>query len=381
MTRRITIFDTTLRDGEQSPGIALTPPQKAEVGLQLERLGVDVIEAGFAAASPGDFEGVRAVAEAVESATVASLTRTRADDVEAAAEALAPARRSRIHVFIATSPVHMERKLGLEPREVVEQAREAVALASRYVDEVEFSAEDATRSDPAFVAEVCGVAVRAGATTINLPDTVGYTFPDEYAAFLNEVRSRCPELEHVTLSVHCHNDLGLAVANSLSGVVRAGAGQVECTVNGIGERAGNAALEEIVMAMRVRESSFDVVTGVDVGEIGPASRLVSRLTGYPVQPNKAVVGANAFAHEAGIHQDGLLKDTRTYQIFDPEDVGQAMTLPLGKHSGRHAFAAACKAAGVTLAGSELDDAFRRFKRLADTGRAVELHEVFEGVTA
>ena len=280
MTRRITIFDTTLRDGEQSPGIALTPPQKAEVGLQLERLGVDVIEAGFAAASPGDFEGVRAVADAVESATVASLTRTRAEDVEAAAEALAPARRSRIHVFIATSPVHMERKLGLEPREVVEQAREAVALASRSADEVEFSAEDATRSDPAFVAEVCGVAVRAGATTVNLPDTVGYTFPDEYAAFLNEVRARCPELEHVTLSVHCHNDLGLAVANSLAGVVRAGAGQVECTVNGIGERAGNAALEEIVMAMRVRESSFDVVTGVDVGEIGPASRLVSRLTGY-----------------------------------------------------------------------------------------------------
>jgi 2-isopropylmalate synthase len=377
VTRRITIFDTTLRDGEQSPGIALTPPQKAEVGLQLERLGVDVIEAGFAAASPGDFEGVRAVAEAVEGATVASLTRTRAEDVEAAAEALAPARRSRIHVFIATSPVHMERKLGLEPREVVEQAREAVALASRSVDEVEFSAEDATRSDPAFVAEVCGVAVRAGATTINLPDTVGYTFPDEYAAFLNEVRARCPELEHVTLSVHCHNDLGLAVANSLAGVVRAGAGQVECTVNGIGERAGNAALEEIVMAMRVRESSFDVVTGVDVGEIGPASRLVSRLTGYPVQPNKAVVGANAFAHEAGIHQDGMLKDKTTYQIIDPEELGLQMTLPLGKHSGRHAFAIAAAEAGFHLDRDMLDQAFRRFKRLADSGRGVTLHEVLD----
>ena len=374
MPRRITIFDTTLRDGEQSPGIALTPPQKAEIARQLERLGADVIEAGFAAASPGDFEGVQAVAHVAEKATVASLARTGAADVEAAAEALSEARRSRIHIFIATSPVHMERKLRLEPDEVVEQAREAVSLAAGRVDEVEFSCEDATRSDPAFVAEICGVAVRAGATTINLPDTVGYTLPHEYLEFLREVRERCPELEHVTLSVHCHNDLGLAVANTLAGI-RAGAGQVEVTVNGIGERAGNAAFEEVVMALRVRESSFDAWVDVDTREIGPASRLVSAMTGYPVQPNKAVVGANAFAHEAGIHQDGMLKDATTYQIMDPEELGLAMTLPLGKHSGRHAFARAAAEAGFHLGRSELDAAFRRFKQLADSGRPVALHDV------
>ena len=378
--RKIRVFDTTLRDGEQAPGIALRPHEKAELALQLERLGVDVIEAGFAGASPGDFEGVRAVAAAVEAPTVASLARTRREDVDAAAEAVGGARRSRVHIFIATSALHMERKLGLEPQQVVEQARDAVAYAATLVDEVEFSCEDATRSDPAFVARVCRVAIRAGATTINLPDTVGYALPFEYATFLSNVRRELSELREVTLSVHCHNDPGLAVANTLAGV-HVGAEQVECTVNGIGERAGNAALEEVVMALNVRHDYFGVATAIDTTEITRASQLVSQLTGYPVQPNKAVVGANAFAHEAGIHQDGMLKDERTYQIMDPARLGARTTLPLGKHSGRHAFARACAERGVDLAGDELTAAFRRFKERADAGGVVALEDLFEGVSA
>jgi 2-isopropylmalate synthase len=378
--RRIRVFDTTLRDGEQSPGIALQPDEKVEIAVQLERLRVDVVEAGFAGASPGDFEGVRAVSGALTSPTVASLARTRFEDIDAAAEALAGARRSRIHIFIATSALHMERKLGLEPQQVVEQARDAVAYAASLVDEVEFSCEDATRSDPAFVARVCRVAIRAGATTINLPDTVGYALPFEYATFLSNVRREVPELREVTLSVHCHNDLGLAVANTLAGV-HVGAEQVECTVNGIGERAGNAALEEVVMALNVRSDYFADATAVDTTEITRASQLVSQLTGYPVQPNKAVVGANAFAHEAGIHQDGMLKDERTYQIMDPARLGARTTLPLGKHSGRHAFARACAERGVELAGDELTAAFRRFKERADAGGVVALEDLFEGVSA
>jgi 2-isopropylmalate synthase len=374
--RRITIFDTTLRDGEQSPGIALQPQQKAEIAEQLERLGVDVIEAGFPASSPGDFEGVREVARAVETPTVAALARTRKEDVDAAVEAVAEAIRSRVHVFIATSALHMERKLGLEPDEVVEQVQWSVAYAAGRADEVQFSAEDATRSDPAFLARVCREAIRAGATTINLPDTVGYSLPIEHGEFLRELRGLCPELDGVQVSVHCHDDLGLAVANSLAGV-EAGAGQVECTVNGIGERAGNAALEEIVMALRVRASAYEAETGIAVGEIGRASALVSRLTGYSVQRCKAVVGANAFAHEAGIHQDGVLKDVATYQIMDPEELGLTMTLPLGKHSGRHAFARACAEAGITLDREALNKAFARFKELADSRPAVTLHDVFE----
>jgi 2-isopropylmalate synthase len=375
--RRITIFDTTLRDGEQSPGIALSPEEKAEIAEALERLGVDVIEAGFAVSSPGDFEGVRAVGAAVSGPTVASLARTRREDLDAAVEALAGARgRTRLHTFIATSPIHMERKLGLEPPEVVEQARFAVSYVVDRVDEVEFSCEDATRSDPAFVAEVCRTAIEAGATTINLPDTVGYSLPHEHAAFIRGVRGLCPELERVTLSVHCHNDLGLAVANTLAGI-EAGATQVECTINGLGERAGNAALEEVVMALRVRADVLGCETGVNVGEIGRISQLVSQLTGYAVQRNKAIVGASAFAHEAGIHQDGMLKDVSTYQIMDPEELGLTMTLPLGKHSGRHAFRQACSDAGLDLGEEELADAFRRFKRLADTRKAVTLYDVFE----
>jgi 2-isopropylmalate synthase len=373
-SRRIAIFDTTLRDGEQSPGIALQPDEKVEVAEQLERLGVDVIEAGFAASSPGDFEGVRAVALTARRATVATLCRTRLDDIDAGAEALAAARRSRLHIFIATSPVHMEKKLGLAPEEVLEQAVAAVEYASSRADEVEFSCEDATRSDPAFVSEVCAAVVAAGAAVVNLPDTVGYALPSEYAAFIADVRARRPELAGVVLSAHCHDDLGLAVANSLA-AVQAGVGQVECTVNGIGERAGNAALEEIVMALRVRTDRFGVETAVEPDQIGGASRLVERLTGYRVPPNKAIVGDNAFAHEAGIHQDGLLKDAATYQIIDPAELGIAMTLPLGKHSGRHAFAKACAEHGIELAGDELREAFRRFKALADAGGPVRLDDV------
>jgi len=376
--RRIKIFDTTLRDGEQSPGIALRPSEKGEIALSLERLGVDIIEAGFAASSPGDFDGVAAVADAVTRVTVASLARTTAEDIDAAVAALASACRRRVHVFIATSALHMERKLGLTPDEVLERIRWSVAYAAERADEVEFSAEDATRSDRVYLAEVCRAAVAAGATIINLPDTVGYASPAEYAGLFVEMVERCPELAGVELSVHCHNDLGLAVANSLAGVV-AGAVQVECTVNGIGERAGNASLEEVAMALRVRADVFDAETGIDPAMILGASALVGELTGYPVSPNKPIVGANAFAHEAGIHQDGMLKDARTYQIIDPRDLGTAMTLPLGKHSGRHAFARACVEAGQTLDRDQVDAAFKRFKKLADLGAPISLDQVFQEV--
>jgi 2-isopropylmalate synthase len=371
-------LDTTLRDGEQSAGIALAPEEKVEIALELERLRVDVVEAGFPAASHGEFEGVRAVARTLAGPTVAAFARACEEDVDAAVEALAEAQRSRLHVFLATSPIHMERKLGLEPDEVVERAVRAIRHARGRVDEIEFSAEDATRSEPDFLARVCSEVVRAGATTVNLPDTVGYALPEEYAALLRALRERCPELRRVGLSVHGHDDLGLAVANTLAGVA-AGATQVECTVNGIGERAGNAALEEVVMGLRTRLDAFAVTTGVDVSRIGHASRLVSLLTGCPVQPNKAIVGANAFAHEAGIHQDGMLKAVETYQIMDPVELGLATTLPLGKHSGRHAFAAACAAAGIELDRDALEGAFRRFKHLADTSRGVSLADVFEEV--
>jgi 2-isopropylmalate synthase len=321
------------------------------------------------------------VARAVGLPTVASLARAVTEDLDAAAEALTGAGRSRIHIVLATSALHMEKKLGLEPQEVMDHARRSVAYAASLVDEVEFSCEDATRSDPAFAASVCRVVIEAGATIVNLPDTVGYSLPTDYAGFLDDVRRLCPELRGVTLSVHCHNDLGLAVANSLAGI-QAGANQVECTVNGIGERAGNASLEEVVMALNVRSDSFEVETGINTKELTAASKLVSELTGYVVQRNKAVVGANAFAHEAGIHQDGMLKDTRTYQIMNPSDVGVRMTLPLGKHSGRHAFARACAERGVTLEGEELNAAFRRFKVRADAGGAVTLEDLFtKGVAA
>ena len=378
--RRINIFDTTLRDGEQSPGIALRPAEKAEIAAALEQLGVDVIEAGFAASSPGDFEGVAAASEAVSRVTVASLARTTKEDVDAAVAALAAAPRSRVHVFIATSALHMERKLGLRPEEVLERIAWSVDYAVSRCDEVEFSAEDATRSDRDFLAAACRTAVAAGATVVNQPDTLGNTTPAEYAQLFHELRERVPELARVDLSVHCHNDLGLAVANSLAGV-GAGATQIECTVNGIGERAGNASLEELVMALRVRADAFAAETGVDPAVIREASALVAELTGYPVGPNKPIVGANAFAHEAGIHQDGMLKDAGTYQIMDPRDLGTAMTLPLGKHSGRHAFARACAEAGHQLDRDQVNAAFKRFKKLADLGVPVTLDDVFQEVRA
>ena len=378
--RRIKVLDTTLRDGEQSPGIALRPDEKGEIALALERLGVDVIEAGFAASSPGDFAGVAAAADAVSRVTVASLARTTRDDIDAAVAALATAPRSRVHLVLATSTLHMERKLGLEPGEVLERIAWSVGYAAGLVDEVEFSPEDATRSDRDFLVEACETAVDAGAVVINLPDTVGYASPGEYARLFEEMLERCPALASVELSAHCHNDLGLAVANSLAGI-GAGATQVECTVNGIGERAGNASLEEIVMALRVRADLFDVETGVDPRMIPEASALVAELTGYDVSPNKPIVGANAFAHEAGIHQDGMLKDPRTYQIIDPAELGAAVTLPLGKHSGRHAFARACADAGRRLDRDQVDAAFKKFKGLADHGALVSLDDVFKEVPA
>ena len=376
--RRIRVLDTTLRDGEQSPGIALRPDEKSTVATTLERLGVDVIEAGFAASSPGDFAGVEAVADAVSRVTVASLARATRQDIAAAAAALQGAPRTRVHIVMATSALHMERKLGLAPAEVLDRIASSVGYAADRVDEVEFSAEDATRSDRAFLALACRTAVAAGATVVNVPDTVGFATPDDYADLLVELVERCPELEQVELSVHCHNDLGLAVANTLAGI-GAGAKQVECTVNGIGERAGNASLEEVVLALRVRADAFDVDTAVDPRIIPEASALVAELTGYAVAPNKPIVGANAFAHESGIHQDGMLKDARTYQIIDPAELGVVMTLPLGKHSGRHAFARACADAGRTLDGDELVSAFKRFKMLADGGAPVSLDDLFQEV--
>jgi 2-isopropylmalate synthase len=374
--RRIQILDTTLRDGEQSPGVALRPPEKAAIARRLEALGVDVVEAGFPAASPGDFAGVRAVAEALERATVSAFARATDGDVDAAVEALAPARRRRVHIVLGTSALHMEKKLGLTQEQVVERARGSVARAAAAVDEVELSCEDATRSDPAFVARVCRAAIAAGATHVNLPDTVGYALPGEYATFIATVRELCPELREVTLSVHCHDDLGLAVANTLAGV-QAGAEQVECTMNGLGERAGNAALEEVVMALDVKSAHFDAYTAIDTTLLTATSQLVAELTGVSVQRNKAIVGANAFAHEAGIHQDGMLKDARTYQIIDPARVGARLTLPLGKHSGRHALGRALADLGVELVGPALDAAFRRFKEKADAGGVVHLEELFE----
>ena len=381
---RVIVFDTTLRDGEQSPGIALAPDEKVEIAHALDALGVDVIEAGFAVSSPGDFEGVRAVAAAVSRPTVASLSRTRREDLDAAVEALAVARgRTRVHIVLATSPIHMEFKLGLEPEEVVEQARESVAYVAGRVDEVEFACEDATRSDPAFVAEVCRAAVRAGATTINLPDTVGYSTPDEIAEFFRMVMTRVPNAGRAIFSAHCHDDLGLAVANTLA-AIGAGVRQVECTINGIGERAGNAALEEIIMATRVRADRLPVETGIDARQLFASSQLLTELTCEAVQANKAIVGRNAFAHEAGIHQDGMLKDRRTYEIMRPEDVGVPRTsLVLGKHSGRHAVQKCCEQLGLTaISRQDLDEIYRQMVALADRKKHItddDMRLIAEGV--
>lgn len=368
---RVIIFDTTLRDGEQSPGAAMTKEEKIRIARQLERLGVDVIEAGFAAASPGDFEAVNEIAKSLTRATVCSLARAVERDIRAAGEAVKPAQNRRIHTFIATSPIHMEHKLKMKPKQVVEAAVKAVKIAKEYTDDVEFSCEDALRSEIDFLAEICGAVIEAGATTINIPDTVGYSIPHRTEAFFRELIAKTPNSGKVVWSAHCHNDLGLAVANSLA-ALRGGARQVECTVNGLGERAGNASIEEIVMALKVRHDVFGLETGIDTTQIVPASKLVSTVTGYPVQPNKAVVGANAFAHESGIHQDGVLKHRETYEIMSAESVGWAANrLTLGKLSGRNAFKTKLSELGIELGSEEaLNAAFSRFKELADKKREI-----------
>ncbi len=366
MSDHLVIFDTTLRDGEQSPGAAMTRDEKVRIARQLEKMRVDVIEAGFAAASNGDFESVRAVAEAVKDSTVCSLARANEKDIARAGEAIQPAKSGRIHTFIATSPIHMEKKLRMTPDQVVEQAVRAIGWARQYTDDVEFSAEDAGRSDIDFLCRVFDEVIKAGAKTLNVPDTVGYITPEQYAALIRNLIERVPNADKVVWSVHCHNDLGLAVSNSLAAVL-AGARQVECTINGLGERAGNAAMEEVVMAVRTRPDIFPVGTRIDTTQIVPASKLVSQITGYPVQPNKAVVGANAFAHESGIHQDGVLKHRETYEIMRAEDVGWSTNrLTLGKLSGRNALRARLQELGVVIESEEqLNAAFARFKELAD----------------
>jgi len=367
---RVIIFDTTLRDGEQSPGCSMNLEEKLRVAKMLEGMGVDVIEAGFAIASPGDFEAVNEVAKVVKNSVVCSLARSGAMDIDAAAEALEPAERKRIHTFISTSPLHMSVKLQMEPEEVHQAVIDSVTRARNYCDDVEWSAEDGTRTEIDFLCQCVESAIKAGATTINIPDTVGYTVPDEYAELIRTVMNRVPNVDKARLSVHCHNDLGLAVANSLA-AVNAGARQVECTINGIGERAGNASLEEIVMALRTRADVMPFDNEIVTTDITKASRLVSSVTGFQVQPNKAIVGANAFAHEAGIHQDGVLKDVRTYEIMTPESVGlTANKLVLGKHSGRHAFNEKLKELGYDLGDNARQDAFRRFKELADLKKDV-----------
>src|SRR3954467_3679806 len=368
---RVLIFDTTLRDGEQSPGISLNTAEKLEIAHQLARLGVDVIEAGFPIASPGDFEAVQAIAREVHGPVIAGLARAHAADIERAADAVRDAERPRVHTSISTSDIHIEHQLQSTREDVKGSARAAVAHARSLVDDVEFSPMDATRADVEFTAEVLRIALEEGATTINIPDTVGYAMPDEYARFLGRLYELVPALRDVVLSVHCHDDLGLAVANSFAGV-QAGARQVECAVNGIGERAGNASLEEVVMLLRTREAYVGLTTGIVTREIARTSRMISRLTGYSVQPNKAVVGRNAFQHESGIHQDGVLKERSTYEIMSAESVGfdDTQSLVLGKHSGRHALQSALLDLGYEVSGQTLNQAFKRFKELADKKKQV-----------
>lgn len=363
--RIIKIFDTTLRDGEQSPGASMNVDEKLQVARQLVRLGVDIIEAGFPIASPGDFEAVKRIATDVKGATIAGLARARDEDIERAGEALRPAESGRIHTFIATSDIHLQYKLKMSRDAVLEAAVRAVKKARQFTDDVEFSAEDATRSDWDYLCRVTEEVIKAGAKTVNIPDTVGYTVPQEFGELIEYLMNHVPNIDKAIISVHCHNDLGLAVANSLTAILK-GAGQVECTVNGIGERAGNASMEEIVMALKTRPKFYNADTKIVTQEIYKTSRLVSKITGMVVQPNKAIVGANAFAHEAGIHQDGFLKERSTYEIMRPEDVGIPQSkLVLGKHSGRHAFKARLQELGYDLSEEELNRAFEKFKRLAD----------------
>jgi len=367
MADKLIIFDTTLRDGEQSPGASMNRDEKLRIARQLERLKVDVIEAGFAASSNGDFEAVQTIARAIKDSTVCSLARANDRDISRAAEALAGAARARIHTFIATSPLHMDKKLRMTPEQVLEQAKQSVRFARNLCADVEFSSEDGSRSDPDFLCRVLETAIAEGATTINVPDTVGYTVPELYGNFIRTLRERVPNSDKAIWSVHCHNDLGMAVANSLAGVKLGGARQVECTINGLGERAGNCSLEEVVMALKTRRDYFGLEIGIDTTHILAASRMVSQTTGFVVQPNKAVVGANAFAHASGIHQDGVLKARDTYEIMRAEDVGwSANKIVLGKLSGRNAFKQRLQDLGVALdSEADVNTAFAKFKELAD----------------
>lgn len=370
MTRKVEIFDTTLRDGEQTPGISLNAKEKLEIAKQLEKLSVDVIEAGFPIASNGDFNAVKAIAEEVRGPIIAGLARATFKDIDRAAKALKSAERPRIHTFIASSPIHMKYKLKMTEDQVLEAAISAVKRAKSYVEDVEFSAEDASRSDIEFLCKLYSEAIKAGATVINIPDTVGYATPREFANLVTTLMERVPEIDRAKVSVHCHDDLGMAVANSLEAVL-CGATQVECAVNGLGERAGNAALEEIVMALDTRKDFYKVEHGINTRQIYRTSKLVSTITGISIQPNKAIVGANAFAHEAGIHQHGVLAEKSTYEIMTPQSIGLATnTLVLGKHSGRHAFVERLKELGYELAPEELDKAFERFKELADKKKEI-----------
>ena len=374
---RITIFDTTLRDGEQSPGCSMNVQEKVRLARQLDRLGVDVIEAGFPIASDGDFAAVQAVAAAVPRPIIAALARAARHDIERASLALQAAVRPRIHVFLATSDIHLRHKLRISRQQCLDQAAESVRLAATLCDDVEFSPEDATRTEPEFLFQVLEAVIEAGATTLNIPDTVGYTVPAEFGELIRNIRERVRNAESVTISTHCHNDLGLAVANSLAAVGN-GARQVECTINGIGERAGNASLEEIVMALRVRADRYPYQTGISSEELYPTSQLLEEITGIPVQPNKAIIGRNAFAHEAGIHQDGMLKNRLTYEIMTPQSVGVPDSkLVLGKHSGRHALSLRCEQLGYHFERRELDEIYRQFVVLADQIKNVHDHHLLE----
>jgi len=374
---KITVFDTTLRDGEQSPGCSMNVQEKVRLARQLDRLGVDVIEAGFPIASDGDFAAVQAVAAAVPRPVIAALARASRNDIERAARALQSAIRPRIHVFLATSDIHLQHKLRISRERCLEQASDSVRRARTFCDDVEFSPEDATRTEPEFLFQVLEAVIEAGATTLNIPDTVGYTVPAEFGELIRNIRERVRGAENVTISAHCHNDLGLAVANSLSAIVN-GARQVECTINGIGERAGNASLEEIVMALRVRADRYAYQTAVATEQLYPTSQLLEEITGIPVQPNKAIIGRNAFAHEAGIHQDGMLKNPLTYEIMTPQSVGVPDSkLVLGKHSGRHALSLRCEQLGYHFERRELDEIYRKFVVLADQIKHVHDHHLLE----
>jgi 2-isopropylmalate synthase len=375
VSRLIKIFDTTLRDGEQSPGCSMNKEEKIEIATQLEKLGVDIIEAGFAISSKGDFESIQMISEKIKNSVICSLCRSVKTDIQLAADSIEKAARKRIHTFIATSPIHMDYKLKKKPEEVLEMAVGAVKMAKGFVEDVEFSCEDAGRSDKTFLAKVYTEVIKAGATVINVPDTVGYMTPDEYGALINYLMTHVDGIENVDVSVHCHDDLGMATANSLAGVLN-GANQIECTINGIGERAGNTALEEVVMAIRTRSDHYNCQTNIETKELYKTSRLVSSITGSLVQANKAIVGANAFAHEAGIHQDGMLKQKRTYEIMDAEMIGLSENkLVLGKHSGRHAFADRITSMGYTLNEKDLNKAFERFKALADAKKEVTAKDI------